>query len=133
MRVEFAVVPARGAKHARGVELMSEDGRYARSRISIVVRARGQREEGPVEIGCLPPGQKRARVEDLQSAHQEDDEADRVDPVADPHEGRMSDDDADSRRVASGQGGRNGRQRRVSNRRVKALINTFAVGPTFRA
>ena len=131
---QVAVIPARGAEHAGRVEGMSEDRRYARGRIAIVVVARRQREEGPVEIGRLPPGQERARVEDLHPAHQQHDKADRIDPVADAHQRGMPEDEAALRRGARGQGGGKRRQIQVSDTGVKGPIcNTFRFGPAFRA
>src|SRR5208282_2914207 len=61
--LQVAVLVARGAQEAGRFERMPEYRRHAGSRIAIVVLAGREREERLVEIGLLPPGQRRIGVE----------------------------------------------------------------------
>ena len=91
-----------------------------------------------IEIRRRAPGQRGVGVEDLQPAHQQDEKAGGIDPVADPNKRRMPDDKPAGRSVARGQRGRKRRQFQASKgsgfRRAGrgANSNTPESGQSFR-
>src|SRR5229473_6639957 len=74
-------VLARGAEHACRVEGMAEDHRFSDEAALRLVCP--DRYGWMVEIGALADIERRMGVEDLQSAHQEEREADDINPVRD--------------------------------------------------
>src|SRR5262249_23782647 len=80
-----------GAKHAVGVENVAEDAGDAFDVIAVLRSAHG--ENGIVEGRFRPEIERRMSVEDLETAHQEHEEDQRIDPVRDPHRARMTIDD----------------------------------------
>ena len=90
-----------------------------------------------LETGCRTPGQRGVGIEDLQPAHQKDDKADRIDPVADAHHHGMPKNDAASRRLARAHGGRKRRHQRLSivqgtHTPVRAQLHSYGRGRVFR-
>ena len=81
-------VLARDAEQARRVEGMAGDHRFSNEAV------RGQvcpdRHGWMVEIGALADIERRMGVEDLQSAHQEEREADDIDPMRYAHHPSMA-------------------------------------------
>src|SRR5215468_6577701 len=79
------------AEHAVGVENVAEDAGDAFDVIAVLRSAHG--ENGIVEGRFRPEIERRMSVEDLETAHQEHKEDQRIDPVRDPHRARMAIDD----------------------------------------
>src|SRR6266852_8260733 len=80
-------VLARGAEHACRVEGMAEDHRFSDDAALRLVCL--DRHGWMVEIGALADIERRMGVEDLQSAHQEEREADDIDPMRDARQPGM--------------------------------------------
>src|SRR5882757_10842957 len=80
-------VLARRAEHACRVECMAEDHRFSDE---AALRLACQDRQGwMVEIGAFADIERRMGVEDLQPAHQEEREADDIDPMRDAHQPGM--------------------------------------------
>ncbi len=97
-------VLARGAEHACRFEGMAEDHRFSDDAALRLVCQ--DRHGWMVEIGALADIERRMGVEDLQSAHQEEREADDIDPMRDTHQPGMTAVPAlGDRRIGGGHGG----------------------------
>src|SRR6185437_7256129 len=81
-------VHLRHAEPAGGIEAMRAELRDP-VQLSIVTLRGAQTQPRPIERRTLAPIQRRVRVEDLQAAAQQDQQADRVDPVHDPERQRV--------------------------------------------
>ena len=77
------------AEQTRGIELPRADLCDAFDDAAGIVLLAEQRHEGMIEIGDLPPVERRMGIEDLQAAHQHDEQAKRVDPVQRAHRARV--------------------------------------------
>src|SRR5262249_11121506 len=80
-----------GAEHAVGVENVAKDAGDAFDVIAVLRSAHG--ENGIVEGRFRPEIERRMSVEDLETAHQQHEEDQRIDPVRDPPRARMAIDD----------------------------------------
>src|SRR5271166_1762395 len=83
----YLPVLARGAEHACRVEGMAQD--HCFSDQAPLRLAPQDRDGWTVEIGAIADIERRMGVEDLQPAHQEEREADDVDPMRDAHQPGM--------------------------------------------
>ena len=83
-RGELAVVIG-CAEETRRIEMPRADLRDAFDDAAGIVLLAEQRHEGMIEIGNLSPVERRMGIEDLQAAHQHDEQAKRVDPVQRAH------------------------------------------------
>src|SRR6266566_9311734 len=81
-------VLARDAEHAGRVEGMAEDQRFSDE--AVLRQVCPDRHGWMVEIGALADIERRMGVEDLQSAHQEEREADDIDPMGNTHQRGMA-------------------------------------------
>src|SRR5712692_686557 len=91
--LELASAFARGAQHPRRIELASQDLRDA-PRLTLGGFHCLQSEQRALGVRALTPVERRMRVEDLEPAHDQDDEAERGEPVAEPGRQRVAVDPA---------------------------------------
>ena len=87
--LEVGPATARGSQQSRRVELPTEDLRDATG-LALRGLHRLQSEQRPVGVRPLTPVEGRVGVEDLQSAHHEDEETEGGQPVAEPRGQRMA-------------------------------------------
>src|SRR5439155_1052071 len=87
--LEVGPATARGSQQSRRVELPTEDLRDATD-LALRGLHRLQSEQRPVGVRPLTPVEGRVGVEDLQSAHHEDEETEGGQPVAEPGGQRMA-------------------------------------------
>ena len=76
--------PVRIPEHTSCVELERQDVRHT-SHLTALSFHPTDREQGLVSIRAVLPIWSGMRIENLQSAHDEDEETGDIDPVADPH------------------------------------------------